>query len=361
MDLDHLLREMDRLHASDLFLKEGVSPIMRIYGDLIRGEGDPLTGDELREAVFAVLTPQQVKTFERDWELDFAHEVKGVARFRGNLMKQRSRLGCFFRLIPYKISTMEELNLPAPCYEFAERPRGLVLMTGPAGAGKSTTQAAMLNYINEKFPVHMVTVEDPIEFQHECKTALVNQRELGRDTHSFANALKFVLRQDPDVILVGEMRDLETIHLAITAAETGHLVFGTLHTPDAVQTIDRVIDVFPTHQQQQIRMQLAVNLVGIVAQILVKRADGQGRVAAFEILAAIPSIRNSIRERKNYQIHSIMQTATKQGMFTMDQYLATLVRNGSIESKTALEAAHAPEELERLLGPAATSEVPVHA
>src|SRR5439155_20176797 len=212
------------------------------------------------------------------------------------------------------------------CKYFAERPRGLVLVTGPAGSGKSTTQAAMVDYINDKFPVHIVTVEDPVEFLHEDKQALINQRELGTDTLSFANALKYVLRQDPDVILVGEMRDLETIALAITAAETGHLVFGTLHTTDAVQTVDRILDVFPTFQQQQVRMQLSVNLIGVMSQILVRRADGQGRVAAFETMVAIPAIRNLIREAKTFQIGSIIQTGARSGLFTLDQNLGSLVK-----------------------------------
>ena len=243
---------------------------------------------------------------------------------------ERGLIGSVFRVIPLQIQTIEDLSLPDVCRYFAERPRGLILVTGPAGSGKSTTQAAMIDHINKNVPTHIVTVEDPIEFTHTPRLAVVTQRELGRDTRSFANALKYVLRQDPDVILVGEMRDLETVQLAIRAAETGHLVIGTLHTTDAVQTVDRVIDIFPTHQQQQIRMQLSVNLLGVVLQILVRRADGRGRVAAFETLVAISSVRNSIRERKTHQIASVIQTGAQHGMMTLDQSLAHLCRSGLV-------------------------------
>jgi twitching motility protein PilT len=245
---------------------------------------------------------------------------------------------------------MEELRLPPVCKFFAERPRGLVLVTGPSGSGKSTTQAAMIDYINNHYPLHIVTIEDPVEFIHVDKQALINQRELDRDTHSFSNSLRAVLRQDPDVILVGEMRDLETIALAVTAAETGHLVFGTLHTTDAVQTIDRIIDVFPQYQQQQIRMQLSVNLVGVVSQALVKTVDGTDRVAAFETLVGISSVRSLIREAKTYQISSLIQTGMKQGMMTMDQSLANLVKSGLTPYEAAREKAHNVTEFDFLCG-----------
>jgi twitching motility protein PilT len=244
---------------------------------------------------------------------------------------------------------MDELNLPQACYDFIERPRGLVLVTGPAGSGKSTTLAAMIDKINRTQPVHIMTVEDPTEFVHDDHMALINQRELDVDTHSFANALKYVLRQDPDVILVGEMRDLETIHLAITAAETGHLVFATLHTVDAVQTVDRIVDVFPMHQQQQIRMQLSVNLLGVISQTLIKRKDGRGRIAAFEVLNASNAVRNLIRENKTYQINSIIQTGAKQKMQTLDQSLAKLVEAGLVDQMEALFRAKDRGELGRLL------------
>ena len=254
-------------------------------------------------------------------------------------------IGSAFRMIPLTIQSIEELNLPQVCKYFAERPRGLVLVTGPTGCGKTTSLAAMIRYINEREPTHIITIEDPIEFMHSDKLAAIEQRELGMDTHSFADALKHVMRQNPDVILVGEMRDLETIQLAITAAETGHLVFGTLHTTDAVQTVDRIIDVFPTFQQQQVRMQLSVNLVGVMSQILVKRADGQGRVAAFETLVAIPAIRNLIREAKTFQISSLIQTGSRSGMFTLDQYLGSLVKQRLVTAEEAMRKAQNTREL----------------
>ncbi len=290
-------------------------------------------------------------------ELDFAYEIPWLARFRGNVYQQRGAVQVAFRVIPLHIQTIDELSLPPVTRYFAERPRGLVLVTGPAGSGKSTTQAAMIDYINSNYPVHIVTVEDPLEFIHEDREALINQRELDTDTLSFANALKFVLRQDPDVILIGEMRDLETIALAITAAETGHLVFGTLHTTDAVQTVDRVIDVFPTHQQQQIRMQMAVNLIGVISQTLVKRKDGTGRVAAFETMVAISAVRNLVREAKTYQINSIIQTGQRHGMITLDQSLADLYKKGLVTYRDALEKAGNPIEFQAIAGTPPPGEV----
>jgi twitching motility protein PilT len=330
LNIDDLLRTAVARDASDIHIKAETPPLLRIYGELIPTDLPPLSEDEAKRLSYSILTQKQRDTFEQDWELDLGYDIEGLARFRVNLFVQRGMIGSVFRIIPLHIQTIEELALPDVCRYFSERPRGLVLVTGPAGCGKSTTQAAMIDHVNKNFPVHVVTVEDPIEFIHDPKVSLINQRELGRDTRSFANALKFVLRQDPDVILVGEMRDLETVQLAIRAAETGHLVLGTLHTTDAVQTVDRAIDIFPTHQQQQIRMQLSVNLLGVVSQILVRRADGRGRVAAFETLVAISSVRNSIRERKTHQIASVIQTGTQHGMMTLDQSLAHLVRSGVI-------------------------------
>jgi len=330
LNIDDLLRTAVARDASDIHIKAETPPLLRIYGELIPTDLPPLSEDEAKRLSYSILTQKQRDTFEQDWELDLGYDIEGLARFRVNLFVQRGLVGSVFRIIPLHIQTIEELALPEVCRYFSERPRGLVLVTGPAGCGKSTTQAAMIDHVNKSFPVHVVTVEDPIEFIHDPKVSLINQRELGRDTRSFANALKFVLRQDPDVILVGEMRDLETVQLAIRAAETGHLVLGTLHTTDAVQTVDRAIDIFPTHQQQQIRMQLSVNLLGVVSQILVRRADGRGRVAAFETLVAISSVRNSIRERKTHQIASVIQTGTQHGMMTLDQSLAHLVRSGVI-------------------------------
>ncbi|MBI3912222.1 MAG: type IV pilus twitching motility protein PilT [Armatimonadetes bacterium] len=337
--IDELLHQSVRMQSSDLILKAQRPPLLRVYGDLMPLPYPPLSPEEVRDITYSVLTDQQRERFERHWELDLAYHIPGLARFRVNLFKQRGFVGSAWRTIPLQLQSMEELGLPPICRYFCERPRGLVLVTGSTGTGKTTTQAAMIDYINQKFPLHIVTIEDPIEFVHECKLALINQRELGIDTLSFPAALKHTLRQDPDVILVGEMRDLETISLAITAAETGQLVFGTLHTTDAVQTVDRIVDVFPPYQQNQIRMQLAVNLIGVISQTLLKRADGQGRVAAFETLVAVPAIRNLIRESKTYQVVSMIQTGARQGMTSMDQYLGSLVKQKIVTFEAALAKA----------------------
>lgn len=337
--LDDLLISTVECGGSDLHIKVGTPPLVRIRGDLVPLNAPLLTADDARQLSFAALSETQIERFKKDRELDFAYAIEGHARFRGNVFLQRGLTQAVYRVIPLVIRSMEELLLPPVCKFFAERPRGLVLVTGPAGSGKSTTQAAMIDYINRNFPLHIMTIEDPIEFVHPSGKALINQRELDRDTKSFSNALRAVLRQDPDVILVGEMRDLETIALAVTAAETGHLVFGTLHTTDAVQTIDRVIDVFPQHQQQQIRMQLSVNLVGVISQTLIKTVDGGSRVAAFETLVGISSVRSLIREAKTHQISSLIQTGMKQGMITMDQSLAALVHAGLVTFEAAAEKA----------------------
>jgi len=339
-DLDKLLRFSVKQRASDLIIKAGQPPIFRIHGDLVRMGAEVMTAEDTREVSYSVLPPEMIARFEKELELDYAYEIENVARFRVNIMQQRDRITSVYRTIPFHIQTMDQLGLPAICKHFCDYPRGLVLVTGPTGSGKTTTLAAMVNYINETKPLHIMTVEDPLEFIHEPQRALVNQREVGEDTLSFPNALKYVLRQDPDVILIGEMRDLETIHLAISAAETGHLVFGTLHTTDAVQTIDRVIDVFPPHQQQQVRMQLSVNLVGVLSQALIKTRDKQGRVAAFEIMEAVPSIRNLIREGKTHQIASLIQTGQRRGMMTLDQFLVELVARGIADWESARDKAH---------------------
>lgn len=337
--------------GSDLHLKTDAGKVyVRVFGELVPLDDLDWYDDfDFIEAISHFVRPEALKKFERDLELDFAFEIPGVSRFRGNLFQQRGVMQAVFRVIPYQIKTMKDLRLPEACYDFVSRPRGLVLVTGPAGAGKSTTLAAMIDHINRNDPVHIITVEDPIEFVHEDRRALVNQRELDHDTLSFEAALKHVMRQDPDVILVGEMRDLETIHLAITAAETGHLVFATLHTVDALQTVDRVVDVFPQHQQQQIRMQLSVNLLGVISQTLVKRKDGEGRVAAFEVLNATGAVRNLIRENKSYQISSIMQTGAKQKMHTLDQYLGRLVDQGLVDPADAMAKAKDQGELRRII------------
>ncbi len=348
--LDQLLESCVENEGSDLHLKANSPPLVRIHGDLLQLDMDSIDGEEVRRLCFTILSDHQRLRFDEEWEFDFAYEIKGVARFRANLFMQRGLMGAVFRVIPYRIRTVEELNLPEACKRFSERPRGLILVTGPAGSGKSTTQAAMIDYINRNFPVHVITVEDPVEFVHTDNMALVNQRELETDTLSFPNALRSALREDPDVILIGEMRDLETIQLAITAAETGHLVFGTLHTTDAIQTVDRVIDVFPTHQQQQVRMQMAVNLLGVVSQTLVKKADGTGRVAAYETLVANSAVRNLIREAKTHQIGSIIQTGQRYGMQTLDQSLSNFVHSKVVTYEDALAKSGNPLEFKALVG-----------
>ena len=347
--VQELLGQVLALDASDLHITVGARPTVRIHGDLKPLETyAPLESDQIRRMVYAILTQRQRERFEQDKELDLSYSLPGKARFRVNVYLQRDAIGAAFRLIPFKIRGMEELGLPPHIEEFARLPRGLVLVTGPTGSGKSTTLAGLIDVVNQEREVHIMTVEDPIEYLHRHKRAIVNQRELGSDTHSFAEALKHVLRQDPDVILVGEMRDLETIQTAITAAETGHLVFATLHTQDAPQTIDRIIDAFPPHQQQQIRVQLSTTLQGVVTQQLLQTWDGRGRVVASEVLVATPAIRNLIREGKVHQIYSAMQAGARYGMRTMDQTLASLVMGGKISFELARQRCHDVSELERL-------------
>jgi twitching motility protein PilT len=314
-------------------------------------EGYPaLTPTDTREIVYSILSDSQRQRFENNWQLDFAYQIPGKARFRVNAYFQRSAVGAAFRLIPFDVVPLDTLGLPPVVAEFANRPRGLVLVTGPTGSGKSTTLASLIDVINATREEHIMTIEDPIEFLHKHKKCMVNQRELGSDAMSFADALKGALRQDPDVILVGEMRDLETIGTAITAAETGHLVFATLHTQDTPQTIDRIIDVFPSEQQGQVRAQLAVALQGIMTQMLLPTADGAGRTVAAEVLVPTPAVRNLIREGKSHQIYSVLQTGGAQGMQTMDAALSQLVRAGKITRQLAESRAHSVEELKRLIG-----------
>jgi twitching motility protein PilT len=338
--------------CSDLHMTIGAPPTIRLNGSLMPIEGFPdLTAAVLQKMLFAIITQKQRERFEEELELDFAYSVPGRARFRVNIYRQRDAIGAAFRLIPYEIKKLEDLNMPPSIANFAMLPRGFVLVTGPTGSGKSTTLASLVDLANRSRRDHIMTVEDPIEFLHQHRSCLVNQREVGEDTHSFQNALKHVLRQDPDIIMVGEMRDLETISVALTAAETGHLVFATLHTQDAAQTIDRIIDVFPPHQQQQVRVQLAGALQGIVCQALCKTADGRGRVAATEVLVATPAIRNLIREGKSHQIYSALQAGAKHGMQTMDQQLAELVLSGRISYEVGLEKCHHTEDFAHLCGP----------
>ncbi|HEX7464188.1 MAG TPA: type IV pilus twitching motility protein PilT [Actinomycetota bacterium] len=337
--------------ASDLHLTVGTPPTIRLNGDLVRLEDYPiLTPRSLQAMMYAILPQKMRERLEQDLELDMSYALPGKARFRVNVYYQRDSIGAAFRLIPYEIKQVEELGLPTVVADLARYPRGFVVVTGPTGSGKSTSLAAMVDIVNRERSAHIMTVEDPIEFLHRHQRCIVNQREVGADTHSFAQALKHVLRQDPDVILVGEMRDLETIATAITAAETGHLVFATLHTQDAPQTIDRIIDVFPPHQQQQVRVQLATTLQGVVTQQLLQTADGRGRCIAVEVLVCTPAVRNLIREGKVHQIYSIMQAGGRFGMQTMDQSLANLVKAGRITQQLAYERCHDPEELNRLIG-----------
>src|ERR671938_23189 len=325
---DYLLDTIER-GASDLHITAGLPPMVRVHGKVKPLDYAPLTPHLTRELVYDILSNEQRQRLENEWELDFAYAVPNVARFRVNVYFQKGALGAAFRAIREEIKGISELGLPEVVEDLTERPRGLVLVTGPTGSGKSTSLAAMIDRINETRHEHIMSVEDPIEFLHHHKKCIVNQREVNQDTKSFAQALKHVLRQDPDVILVGEMRDLETISLAITAAETGHLVFGTLHTQDTPQTVDRIIDVFPPHQQHQVRAQLANALQGIITQTLIPRLDGMGRVVACEVLVPTPGVRNLIREAKNHQIHSAMQTGGKFGMQTMDAALVHLLRRGT--------------------------------
>jgi twitching motility protein PilT len=346
---DYLLETVE-LGASDLHVTAGLPPMVRVDGRVRPLDYPTLTSNNTRDMMYDVLSTDQRQRLENNWELDFSYAVPHTARFRVNVYFQKGAVGAAFRLVPNEIKSIEELGLPHVAKEMTEKPRGLVLVTGPTGSGKSTTLAAMIDKINETRDEHIMSVEDPIEFLHEHKRCIVNQREVNQDTKSFAEALKHVLRQDPDVILVGEMRDLETISLAITAAETGHLVFGTLHTQDAPQTIDRVIDVFPPHQQHQIRAQLANALQGVITQTLLPRKDATGRVVACEILVPTPGVRNLIREGKNHQIYSAMQTGGRFGMRTMDASLVRLMRAGLISREEAEKRSSNPDELKRLMG-----------
>jgi twitching motility protein PilT len=350
-DFADLLMDVVARRASDLHITAGAPPTVRARGRLVPVEGYPkLTPADSREVVYSILTNDQRQRLETDWQIDFAYSVPGHARFRVNAYFQRSAIGAAFRLIPSELTSIDDLGLPAAVHEFAKKPRGIVLVTGPTGSGKSTSLAAMIDEINSTREEHIMTVEDPIEFLHAHKKCIVNQREVGSDAASFALALKGALRQDPDVILVGEMRDLETISTALTAAETGHLVFATLHTQSAPQTIDRVIDVFPAHQQEQIRVQLSVALMGVMTQQLLPTADGAGRVVACEVLVPTPAVRNLIREGKTHQIPSALQTGSGVGMQSMDAALATLVRAGKITQRLAESRSSTPEELRRLMG-----------
>src|SRR5688572_26830953 len=348
--LPDLLKEMVAMQGSDLHLSIGSQPQTRVHGELEKMTGHPeLTPTETKSLSYAVLTDAQKKRFEETKELDFSFGIRGLARFRCNMFNQKGAVGAVYRQIPEKIRTFQELGLPQVLSTLAERPRGLVLVTGPTGSGKSTTLAAMIDKINKERHDHILTIEDPIEFVHQHQNCLVNQREVHSDTQSFAMALRAALREDPDIVLIGEMRDLETVESALRIAETGHLTFGTLHTNSASQTINRIIDIFPPNQQGQVRTQLSLVLEGIVCQALLPKTSG-GRVAALEIMVPTPAIRNLIREDKVHQIYSAMQTGQeKMGMQTMNQCLATLHQRKQITLETALGASSNRDELQDLI------------
>src|SRR5680860_378824 len=351
VDFADVLRTMVETKASDVHITPGVPPAMRDKGKIVHMEGfDVLSSQETREIVYGILNDDQRKRFENAKQLDFAYAIPGIARFRVSCFFQRGSVSAAFRLVPQDIPSLDSLGVPQVLRELCDKPRGFVLVTGPTGSGKSTTLAAMVDVINEERQDHILTIEDPIEFLHQHKRSIVNQREVGSDAPDFALGLRAALREDPDVILVGEMRDLETISTALTAAETGHLVFATLHTQDTAQTVDRIVDVFPPSQQQQVRVQLSVALQGIVTQQLLPTADGMGRCAAAEILIPTPAVRNLIREGKTHQIYSTLQTGGSHGMQTMDAALVDLVRRDKITRELAESRSSSPEELRRLMG-----------
>lgn len=349
MNMDSILRDAALRHASDVHFTVGVPPILRINGSLVKTEAEPLTVKDTEMLLHSIMDEAKKKKFYENGELDFSYAIHGLSRFRVNAFKQRGAIAIAIRLINEKIPTLDELGHPDILKVLARKPRGLVLVTGPTGSGKSTTLAAMVDLINMEQSSHIITLEDPIEYLHKHKCSIVNQREIHADSKSFANALRAALREDPDVIMVGEMRDIETIATAITAAETGHLVLATLHTSDAAQTIDRIIDVFPPYQQQQIRIQLSLTLQGIVSQQLLPTIDNSGRVAAVEILIATPAVRNIIREGKTHQLISVIQTGSKFGMQTMDMSLRDLCRKQVVSIDEAIARAVDIETFTRLV------------
>jgi len=351
VNLRSLLEEMIERDASDLHIVAGERPKLRVDGDITNSSVDHvLTPKDTLSIAYSVLTENQKKRFETESELDFSFGIQNLARFRGNCFKQRGCVSLVIRQIPFNVRTFDDLGLPAVVAQLADRPRGLVLVTGPTGSGKSTTLAAMIDKINKELKGHIITVEDPIEFIHRHQSCIVNQREIGTDTQSFAAALKYALRQDPDVVLVGEMRDLETIQAALTIAETGHLAFATLHTNSAVESINRIIDVFPSHQQSQVRAQLAFVLEGVVTQTLLQRAKGKGRVMAAEIMICTPAIRALIREEKAHQIESSMQAGKKYGMQTLNDALYQLYMSREVAKEECLRVTSKPNDFLRMIG-----------
>lgn len=356
MDLmiEDLMEQLIEMGGSDMHLSAGLPPYFRLSGKLTPIGNEPMTAEECQRLIFSMLNNTQRKNLEQNWELDCSYGVKGLARFRVNVYKDRGTFAACLRALSSKIPTFDQLNLPEVVREMSEKPRGLILVTGPTGSGKTTTLAAMIDLINKTRAEHILTVEDPIEYVYEPIKSIIHQRQLGEDTKSFANALKSALREDPDIILVGELRDLETIQLAISAAETGHLVMGTLHTSSAAQTVDRMVDVFPADQQTQIRVQLSNSLVAVFSQTLVSRHNPKpgefGRVMAQEIMAVTPAIANLIREGKTAQIYSQIQTGAKLGMQTLEKALADLYKDGQISFESAMSKTSKPDELQRLIG-----------
>ena len=347
--IDELLRMLVTQQGSDLHIKCGEPPIYRIHGQLVRTSLPVMSADDTKVLLYEILNDERRQKYEQTYQLDMSYSIPGVSRFRVNVFKQKNAVGAVLRVIPLLIKTIDELSLPQIMKRVSLLPRGLVLVTGPTGSGKSTSLAAMIDFINENRSCNIITIEDPIEFLHRDKKACVNQREVGIDTHSFAGALKHVMRQNPDIILVGEMRDLETISLAITAAETGHLVMATLHTADAAQTVDRIIDVFPPAQQQQVRLQLSTTLQAIFSQTLLPRTDGKGRVVAFEVLTCTPALRSIIREGKTHQIYSNIQSGGKFGMVTLDSCLKEFYLKGLVTLEDAMAKSSNPIEFERMV------------
>ncbi|MCB9833635.1 MAG: type IV pilus twitching motility protein PilT [Planctomycetes bacterium] len=347
--IDEIFKIIREQGASDLHMASGSKPMVRLNSRLQAIDYDELTPELNRKLLYELMTPEQVHEFEERRDIDFSYEIPNVTRIRCNIFEQKNGIAAVFRLIPTEILTMEQLNLPEQLRRFCDMPRGLVLVTGATGSGKSTTLAAMIDYINENYPKHILTIEDPIEFVHPMKTSLINQREVGSMTQNFTAALRAALREDPDIILVGEMRDLETIKLALTAAETGHLVFGTLHTNSAAGTVDRIIDVFPADEQDQIRVMLSEALRGVVAQRLLPKKGGKGRCAAIEILSVTPAVSNLVREGKTFQLDSIIQTGKKEGMISMDTALSNLVNEGLISADEAKKHAKDKAMFDRML------------
>ena len=349
VSLETILGEMFAREASDVYLTVGLPPVLRIRGSLVNMDSEHLTDDVVQRIAYSFLTDEQKEIFEREWELDLSFGYEGKARLRGSVYRQRGSVAATIRMIPAHIPSFEELKLPSAVESIVNLPKGLVIVSGASGSGKSTTLSTMIDYINERENIHILTAEDPIEVIHPHKKAIINQREVGQDTNTFARALKYALREDPDVVLIGEMRDLETIESTLTIAETGHLAFATLHTPDAIQAINRIIDVFPAHQQPQVRSQLSASLQAVICQQLIPMADGSGLVLAAEVLMMTGAVRSMVREEKVHQVYSVMQTGTEMGMQTMNQSLYKLFRERMISKEDAFSHSADREELEKLI------------